>query len=60
MKNNKKQNEFVGTERELLAMSRDLDELHNDVGMPAMHAAVSRWTEEIRTSGHVFSLFLKG
>ena len=29
---------FEGTEGELISMTRDLDELHNDVGMPAMRA----------------------
>lgn len=35
-----KRNEFMGTEHELLAMTRTLDEMHNDVGMPAMWAGV--------------------
>lgn len=51
MKNNKKQNEFGGTESELLAMTRDLDELHQDVGMPAMWSGVSNMIDEIRGSG---------
>ena len=42
------------TEAELSTLTRDLDELHNDVGMPAMHAAIGRWTEEIRTSRRGF------
>lgn len=33
-------NEFKGTERELLAMTRTLDEMHNDIGMPSMWAGV--------------------
>jgi hypothetical protein len=32
---------FEGTERELLAMTRDLDSINNDVGMPAMWSGVS-------------------
>lgn len=40
MRNHKKF-EFTGTEGELRAMTRDLDGLHNDVGMPAMWSGVS-------------------
>ena len=32
---------FEGTESELLVMTRDLDELHHDVGMPAMRQGVA-------------------
>jgi len=42
------------TEAELSSLTRNLDELHHDVGMPAMHAALDRWTEEIRTSRRGF------
>ena len=52
MNNNKKQNEFVGTEAELLAMTKDLDELHNDVGMPAMWSGVASMIDEIRGSSN--------
>jgi hypothetical protein len=31
---------FEGTERELRAMTSELDQLHHDVGMPALHDAV--------------------
>jgi len=48
--NHKKQDEFLGTESELLAMTKDLDELHNDVGMPAMWSGVSNMIDEIRGS----------
>ncbi len=41
-------NPFTGSERELLAMTRELDELHNDVGMPAMWAGVERMVENAR------------
>jgi hypothetical protein len=33
--------EFVGTESELVAMTKELDDLHHDVGMPAMWEGVS-------------------
>ena len=33
-------NPFSGSERELLAMTRELDELHHDLGMPSMWAGV--------------------
>lgn len=42
------------TEAELSTLTQDLDALHHDVGMPAMHAALGRWTEEIRTSRRGF------
>ena len=48
MKNHTNQNEFVGTESELAAMTRNLDELHNDVGMPAMWSGVSNMIDEMR------------
>ena len=44
------QNPFTGSERELLAMTRELDELHNDVGMPAMWAGVERMVEAAHES----------
>jgi hypothetical protein len=42
------------SERELDAMTADLDQIHHDVGVPAMAAAVQRWTTEIRTSRRGF------
>jgi Ferritin-like domain len=39
---------FEGTEAELLAMTRDLDQLHHDVGRPALHASIAEWTAELR------------
>jgi len=42
------------SEHELTAMTEDLEQLHNDVGMPAMRAAVDRWTSEIRHSRRGF------
>ena len=44
------------SEQELTAMTDDLDQLHHDVGMPAMRAAVDRWTGEIRTSRRGFPI----
>lgn len=41
-------------ERELAAMTDDLDQIHHDVGMPAMAAAVQRWASEIRMSRRGF------
>ncbi|HQU27361.1 MAG TPA: ferritin-like domain-containing protein, partial [Acidimicrobiales bacterium] len=38
-------NPFTGSERELLSLTKDLDELHNDVGVPAMGAGVERMVE---------------
>ena len=50
MKMNKKKNEFAGTEAELTVMTRELDELHNDVGMPAMWEGVSNVIDSMRTA----------
>lgn len=38
---------FDGQERELLAMTRELDELHHDVGTPAMNEAVSNMIDSM-------------
>jgi hypothetical protein len=38
-------NEFMGTEGELLAMTRELDDMHNDIGMPAMWDGVEKMVE---------------
>jgi Ferritin-like domain len=38
---------FNGTESELISMTSDLDELHHDVGMPAMEAGVSEMIERM-------------
>jgi hypothetical protein len=42
------------SEHELTVMTNDLEQIHNDVGMPAMHEAVSEWTERSRTSRRGF------
>ncbi len=42
------------SEHELTVMTRDLDQIHNDVGMPAMNAAITEWTERSRTSRRGF------
>jgi len=42
------------SERELTVMTEDLDQMHHDIGMPAMNAAVAEWTEKIRTSRRGF------
>lgn len=39
---------FQGTEHEVKAMTRQLDELHNDVGMPAMWQGVEKMIEGLR------------
>jgi hypothetical protein len=53
-KRNRTRSVMAISEAELTSLTQDLDDLHNDVGMPAMHAAVGRWTEEIRTSRRGF------
>jgi hypothetical protein len=42
------------SEHELTVMTNDLEQIHNDVGMPAMHKALSEWTERSRTSRRGF------
>lgn len=42
MRKNNEKDTFVGSERELLAMTRDLDQMHYDIGVPAMAAGVER------------------
>ena len=42
------------SEQELTVMTADLDQIHNDVGMPAMHRAIGEWTERSRTSRRGF------
>lgn len=46
MRNTDKQ-EFVGTESELTKMTRELDDMHNDIGMPAMWEGVDRMIESM-------------
>jgi hypothetical protein len=38
---------FSGTEHELLSMTRDLDELHHDVGIPAMEEGISNMIDHM-------------
>jgi hypothetical protein len=40
---------FVGTESELVAMTKELDELHHDVGMPAMWEGVSNMIDNLHS-----------
>ena len=42
------------SEHELTPMTNDLEQIHNDVGMPAMDRAVHEWTERSRTSRRGF------
>ncbi len=42
------------SEHELTIMTRDLDQIHNDVGMPAMNRAIGEWTERSRTTRRGF------
>jgi hypothetical protein len=41
-------NQFAGTEAEIVSMTRDLDDLHNDVGMPAMRAGVASMIDNMK------------
>ena len=42
-------NEHI-SEGELVAMTRDLDQMHHDKAMPAMKSAISEWVESIKES----------
>jgi len=42
------------SEHELTAMTNDLEQIHHDVGMPAMESAIDEWTERSRTSRRGF------
>jgi Ferritin-like domain len=42
------------SEHELSAMTADLDQMHHDIGMPAMHSAIHEWTEKTRSSRRGF------
>jgi hypothetical protein len=46
----KRKEVFAGTESELLSMTKDLDELHYDVGMPAMRQGVSEMIDNMKDS----------
>jgi hypothetical protein len=41
-------NEFAGTEGEIQSMTKELDELHHDVGMPAMRAGVANMIDNLK------------
>jgi hypothetical protein len=42
------------SEHELSVMTDDLEQIHHDVGMPAMEAAIDQWNERSRTSRRGF------
>jgi hypothetical protein len=42
------------SEHELTVMTNDLEQIHYDVGMPAMESAINEWTERSRTSRRGF------
>ena len=39
---------FAGTESELISMTQELDELHHDVGVPAMREGVAAMIENMK------------
>jgi hypothetical protein len=41
--------QIEATETEIAAMTTELTELHHDVGMPSLHAALEEWTDELRS-----------
>jgi hypothetical protein len=51
---NRNQNVMAISEQELTVMTRDLEQIHNDVGMPAMRSAIDEWTERSRSSRRGF------
>lgn len=42
------------SEHELTVMTNDLEQIHHDVGVPAMNAAIHEWTEKTRTNRRGF------
>ncbi len=55
MRNRKRNTDVLAvTEHELTVMTSDLEQIHNDVGMPAMNRALAEWTERSRTSRRGF------
>ena len=48
MSKRSKKAEFAGSEGELNAMTKELDELHNDVAVPSMWAGVSNMIDGMR------------
>jgi len=42
------------SEHELSVMTADLDQMHHDIGMPAMQSAIHEWTEKTRTNRRGF------
>jgi hypothetical protein len=42
------------SEHELSVMTNDLEQIHHDVGMPAMNRALAEWTDRSRTSRRGF------
>ena len=47
---NRKLETMAISEQELTLMTSDLEQINNDVGMPAMRQAVGEWTEKSRSS----------
>jgi hypothetical protein len=47
---NRISDEFAGTEGELNAMTEDLDQIHHDVGLPAMRAGVANMLDTMHRS----------
>ncbi|HEY5244190.1 MAG TPA: ferritin-like domain-containing protein [Acidimicrobiales bacterium] len=45
----KRRHQIEASESELRSMTRDLDDLHQDVGRPAMHEALAGWSDALRT-----------
>ncbi len=43
------------SDRELSAMTKTLDDMHNDQAMPAMRAAVAQWVDTLRSGGETLS-----
>ncbi len=45
----KPRHQIEASESEVRSMTRDLDDLHHDVGLPAMHKALAGWSDALRT-----------
>jgi hypothetical protein len=51
---NRKSEGMAISEHELTVMTNDLEQIHNDIGVPAMNAAIHEWTEKTRTNRRGF------
>lgn len=47
----KHKREIAASEAEIVTMTTELDELHHDVGVPALRESMAEWRESVRSAG---------